>query len=464
MQYQPVNILGGAYRDATLPWSSQDTCNWIPEIAQAQGTRTQMQFRGAPGLELFTTVGTGPIRGARDVEGKLFVVSGTKLYEVTVSGLSTERGTIPGVGLVGMAHNQVKNGYEVLIVNGSAGYVWNTAESTFNKITDEGYPGAIAADYVDSYLVQVEPFGRFWFHSDLADAMSYNTLDRYESEADPDKIVTLAVSNFEVVVFNRKSTEFFYNAGGATNTFQSKKVMIQVGCAGRNTVVKLDNTLIFLDNFGRVCRLDGYQAVPISTGALEKEIAKYDWSQAFAFSFQSEGHQVYYITLPGGHTFGYDVVTREWHRRQSYGLDRWRLNTLTYWQNQWIGGDFQSGKLYRVKWDVLEEAGAPLVAERVTPAAHSNQNRVIANYIELQFDTGHGSTADHEVMLDYSDDGGRNWTNTRRRSLGAIGEYWKRVRFTRLGAFRNRVMRIRVSSPCKRDLMGAVVKLEGSDG
>lgn len=464
MQYQPVNILGSAYRDSSLPWSAQDTVNWIPIIAQSQGTRTPARFRGAPGLRLFADLGNGPIRGLREVEGNLFAVSGTKLFEVGVSGAFTDRGTIPGVGLVDMGHNQIANGNQLLTVNGSAGYVWNTVTSTLTKITDDAYPGATSVDYIDSFLVQVEPFGRYWFHSDLADALAYNALDRYESEADPDRIVKIAVSNFEVVVFNRKTTEFFGNVGTATNTFQSKRVMIQVGCAGRNTVVKLDNSLFFLDNFGRICRLDGYQAVPVSTGAIEQGISGYNWAQAFAFAYQSEGHAIYCITFPEGETFCFDAVTREWHRRQSYGLKRWRLNALVNWQGKWIGGDFQSGKLYEVKWGLDEEDGQPLVAERITPAAHSNQNRVGAPYLELIFDTGHGNTPDHEVMLDYSDDGGRNWSNTRRRSLGAIGEYLKRVRFWRTGAFRNRVLRIRVSSPCKRDLLGAVVSLEGTEG
>jgi hypothetical protein len=72
--------------------------------------------------------------------------------------------------------------------------------------------------------------------------------------------------------------------------------------------------------------------------------------------------------------------------------------------------------------------------------------------------------ADRKVQLSYSDDGARNWSNWRERSLGETGEYAKRVRFNRLGSFRNRVYRVRVSSPVKRDLLGAVVYLIGSSG
>lgn len=72
--------------------------------------------------------------------------------------------------------------------------------------------------------------------------------------------------------------------------------------------------------------------------------------------------------------------------------------------------------------------------------------------------------SDKKVMLSYSDDGGYNWSDWREASLGEIGQYSKRIRFNRLGSFRNRVWRIRVASPVKRDLLGAVAYMTDSAG
>lgn len=72
--------------------------------------------------------------------------------------------------------------------------------------------------------------------------------------------------------------------------------------------------------------------------------------------------------------------------------------------------------------------------------------------------------ADHTITLDYSDDGGHNWSNKRERSLGAEGEYQQRVRFNRLGSFRQRVVRISTSSAASTELMGAVAYIEPTDG
>lgn len=389
MQFQPIDLLGGFYKDASRPWSVQDTVNWLPEAAEAAGTRTQWKLASPPGLRQFASLGTKPIRGAINVEGALFVVAGTQLREVKTDGSSTVRGTIPGVGRVSMGYNQVTNGNQLLIATGqSTGYVWNTANSTFLVISDEGYPGAKSVAYLDSYLLQVEPFGRYWFFSDLADAMSYNTLDRSESEGSPDKIVTLVVSQFEVVVFNQTTIEFFYNAGTGTGTFQNKRVLIDRGCASGQSVVKLDNSIFWLGDDGVVYRLDGYQAVPVSTGAIQNAIKDNNWKQAFGFKWEDGEHKVYYLTFPDGQTWGYDVVTRLWHRRESYGLKRWRLNTLTRWNNMWIGGDFQNGTLWVLDWDYMLEGDQPLVSERTSGVLHNNQNRINVNYAELLMGMG----------------------------------------------------------------------------
>lgn len=70
---------------------------------------------------------------------------------------------------------------------------------------------------------------------------------------------------------------------------------------------------------------------------------------------------------------------------------------------------------------------------------------------------------DHFVDVSYSKEGGRNWSNRRRYSIGKIGQYQQRIRLLRLGRGRQWVFRITVSSARKRDLLGAVVSVEGTD-
>lgn len=72
--------------------------------------------------------------------------------------------------------------------------------------------------------------------------------------------------------------------------------------------------------------------------------------------------------------------------------------------------------------------------------------------------------SDRKVFICYSDDKGHTWSNWRERSLGEVGEYKKRVRLWRLGKFVDRIFKVRVSSPIRRDLLGAVGHIVGSSG
>lgn len=482
MRLEPVNLLGGFNRDDSYAWSVQDVCNWLPTVADQTGTRTQFKLRTPPGLKPYQRIGTGPLRGIHNCEGRLFVVSGQQLYEVSSKGVGIPRGAVPGVGRVRMAHNQVKNGNQLAIANGQAGYIYNTATLAYTRITDEGFPGAIDVVFIDGYLFWIEPFGRFWLHSDLADGLSYNTLDRGEAETQPDRIVGDAVSQGEVVVFGERTIDFFYNTGGATGTFQSRGNTCDVGCASLHTIQNLDNSVMWLGNDGVIYRLDSYRAAPISTRAIEIAIAKYDWKNAFAFTWEDEGHKAYYITFPDGETFGYDVVCGMWHRRESQGFKRWRLNGCVSWGRKWIGADFQDGRLWELDWDYVMEGGVQFVSSYKSGKLHDNGNKIGVTNLDLRFHTGGeptiaisfpddseapnvgASSSDHHALIAVTKNSSLNPSNWKKRSLGEVGEYGKVVKVNRIGDCIEAEVEIRVSSPIKRDLIAAAVRLEPRSG
>lgn len=393
----PVDIIGGFYTVSGRSWAAQDCVNYLPMAAEVSGTKTQTMLRTPPGLRPWVKIGDGPdyaIRGLHDVEGALFVVSGPRLYQISNKGVAIPLGTIPGVGRVSMAHNQIAGGNQLLVVNGNAGYVWNTLTQTFERVTDEGYPGASVAQFVNSYLMQLEPFGRFLFFSDLADATAYNTLDRFEAEAQPDPIVSILTDQNEVVAFGTRTIQFFENTGAAQGTFQSKGVVISRGCAGRFTPVKIDNSLAWLGDDGVFYRLDGYSPRRISTHAIEEAIAGLNWSQAFGMVWTDQGHTVAYWTFPDGQTWGFDVSSGLWHRRASYHpahevSRRWRPSTLVRSNGQWIAGDATSGKLFVLDWGyMLEDADQPLVSERTTQIVFNSGSRFSVDAVDLWMRTG----------------------------------------------------------------------------
>lgn len=404
---QPIDLVGGFYTDESLPWSCQDTVNWIPVAAEVGGTRTPTKLVDAPGLRPWVWIGnhadgvdSAPIRGLHDVEGQLFAVCGQTLYRIRPDGIAIPLGTIPGVGRVSMSHNQQAVGNQLLVVNGTGGYVWNTGTEEFTVVTDDGYPGAFAVDFLDGYLMQVEPFGRFLFHSDLADALDYNTLDRFEAETAPDRVVGMIVNHREVWAFGERTIDIFDNVGTATGTFQNKGISLSRGCIAKWSPAVIDNGIAWLGDDRVVYHARGYDAIRISTRAIEVALAEIpltDIRNAFSFVWADRGHAVYYLTVPNGQTFGYDFSTGLWHRRASWHPERdiggrWRLNDLVRSNGRWIGGDYQTGKLYVLDWDYMAEGCDPLVRERVSPVAHADGRRFTMDGVEALFDTGGKAT------------------------------------------------------------------------
>lgn len=459
MTWRPLPLAVEAYTDDALPWAAQDVCNWIQAPAEVPGTRSPMKLTGAPGLVEYGDLGSGTtVRGTHDVAGLLLAVSGDTLYSVAPDGAATGIGAIPGTGRVGMAHNQVTNGYEVMIANGQSGYVYDTRDETLVQVTDEGFPGLRRPGFIDGYIAGVEPQGRFWAHSDLRKAKEWNTLDRYDAEASPDKLTTLIVSNREVMVLGTDSGQFFRNTGQATGTFANANGMeINVGCASPYAVARIDNTVCWLGSDGLVYRLEGHSPIIASTGPIAQAMSGLNLAGAFCTTWEDRKHKVCYFTFPDGHTWGYDFWTRKWHRRASYGMDRWRLNTLTKSRGEWIGGDFANGKLYRLDWNAMHEAGAPLVSSLRSPVVHADGNEIVIAGLKLAFDVGRAPVGgtDHFCSLRYSDDGGHNYTDARLMSLGATGAFHLEVVERRLGRTQQRIWELEVSSPGKRDLLAA---------
>jgi hypothetical protein len=397
MRNAPLPLIGQFYTDDAHPWAMQDVCNYLPCAAETEGTRTPTKCTTPPGLSPFVETGsTSAVRGLHNANGRLFGAVGAAFYEFSTTGVAIPRGTVGGASRVRMAHNQQTHGNEVVLVNGSSGYLYNTQTQVFAAISDDGYPGAIDVVFIDGYFVQIDPSRRFAFHSDLASGADYNTLDRFTSEVSPDPLVGLAAPNNELVLFSETSAEFFENTGAAQQPFRSKRISLKRGAASRYGQAELDNTVFWLGNDGKFYVLDGYSPKRISTRPIEQAIRDCNWSQAFAFVWESEGHAVVYWTFPDGRTWGYDASQGRWHRRASYGLDRWRVNNTAYWEDRWIAGDFQRGRVWELDWGYPWEYQTEFVSEITAPVIHDHQNRVVMPRLEVLMDVGQPEVAVRE--------------------------------------------------------------------
>lgn len=389
---KPFDFGGRFYQDAARPYSQQDVCNYLLASAEKEGTRSPKKLETPPGLYPLAQVDTvdfAPGRGIRNVEGKLFTAMGRTLYEITAAGVAIPQGTIPGYGRVGMSHNQISLGNQLTVVNGSAGYVYNTRTQTFGRITDPGFPGSKTSRFMSGYTIAIDPQGRFAQSSAPADSTAWNTLDRFTSEASPDNLVTQGVrGGSELLLLSTSTGEFFQATTNARQPIRTKKISFNKGASGPYGLAEADGNIFWHGSDGLFYMLNGYREARISTRPIERSIIGLDWSRAYAFVWEEAGHCVVYWTFPGGLTWGYDVAEREWHRRDSYGMDSWRVSDTTRWGDRWVACDAQYPRTWILDWDYPYEGEQEFVSHFTMPVIHDHQNLVIVEKIELVMDTG----------------------------------------------------------------------------
>lgn len=449
-----IPFVGDDYADAVTSFSNQETTNWLPEKSERGGTRSLVMLRTMDGMGLFGTVGVGTHRGALTMAGVLYVVADTMLYSVAIDGTGTSLGTIEGSGRVSMA----ENGYQLVVANGPKGWVYNKDTLAFGQITDPDFNGARDCCFIGQYIVFVTPDSDQFQLSAIADATSLDALDFASAETGTDLLVGCVPLNRELWLFGEKTIEVWQNTGAPAFPFE-RIATIERGLCATFAKAKLDNSVFWIGEDGIAYRANGYSAARVSTRPIEQAFATEELSECFCFGYENGGHAFFYTSFPNGKTRGYDASSGAWHRRKSFELERWRANTYAFAYGRHLLGDFTSGKLWELRDDVFTEGDDPIVSERKTQYLSKDGNYGRMSELEIVFNVGQGLATGQGssplVDMCYSDDGGRTWTNWRQGSLGAVGEYGKRVRFHGLGRARQRMFHVRVSDPIRRDLMGA---------
>lgn len=459
-----VPLATQSYRARALPLSAQRLVNLYPEI-QPPDAKSKLVLYGTPGLRLFGEAGNGPIRGAHVMNDQLYVVSGSGVYLVDGSGIGTLLGTVGGLGHCPMSDN----GTQLAICTpDDSGKAYIATATTLNQITDPDFPQVSSVDYLDGYFIFTILDSDEFIISAIRDGTAYDALDFATAEASPDKLLACLADHRELWMFGTNSIEVWQNTGA--NNFPFERIsgaVLEKGCGARDSVAKLNNAVFWLGNDLIVYRALGFVPERISTHAIEYALSKYGRTDdAFAHTYTQEGHFFYCLTFPSaGASWVYDPENQFWHERESRGLGRWRVNDIVSCYGQVIGGDLSSGKLYAIEMDTYSEDGTAIVRSAVSPPLHADGKRAIMRSFEIEVECGVGLTtgqgSDPQAMLDWSDDGGKTWSNQLSRSIGAIGAFTRRVKWNRLGQFRTaRVVRVAISDPIKVAIIAANTEIE----
>lgn len=461
-----IGIVGTSYQERSLPFDAQRLVNFYPVFDQT-GKEVAALY-GTPGLALFATAGTGPIRGAFVATNeRAFVVSSGALYEVFSDGTSTSRGSLlTTTGNVTID----ENGTQLMICDGTYGYIFTYATDAFAQISDGDFPSAGTMTFIDGYFVVNKNNSGAFYISDLNNGTAWDALDFATAESSPDNLVRVINAVGQLWLFGTKTTEIWQNTGGSLFPFQRiSGAAMGMGCYAAHTVIAIDNSVFWVGKDANgaliVFRAQGFTPSRISTNSIEYYLQSSDLDSTLrAYTYQQDGH-VFYVLTGGGlpTTLVYDISTQMWHERAF-------LNTLGEYEQhlgccgmyafgKFLVGSRLNGKIYEMSLDIYDDDGFPLAADRVYTHISQEDQRIRYSQLVIGCETGVGNQSDPAqeplISMRLSKDGARTWSNWYTTSMGKVGEYLGRVVFRRLGIAKMLTFHIRITDPVKRAITGS---------
>lgn len=350
----------------------------------------------------------------------------------------------------------------------------------FGRITDPGFLGAQRIAFIEGWLILNQPNTRtFYTTGPTPYQILFPGLFFALKDSSTDNLITLFENNRELWLIGERTSEVWFNAGGANFAFQRiPGVGPQIGCAAVNSISRGGAQLVWLgrneQGQNMVVCTNQYSFTRISNHAVEHAITGYPVvSDAIGYCYEEEGHLFYMLIFPTADaTWCYDFVSQTWAKRLSWQSSagiyhRHRSNCYMDFGDIRIIGDYQTGQLHQMSRQFYTDAGQPLRALRRTPPVWEQQNRERVFHSQLQTEwtpgTGlqFGQGQNPQVMLRWSDDGGFTWSNEHWTTIGAAGQTKNRAMWRQLGRARDRVYEVVISDPVQRDCIGATLYAEG---
>lgn len=401
-----------------------------------------------PALTAFATVGTGPSRGIFRRAGVLLsqyiTVTGSQAYLLSSSGTSTLLGSIPGADIVTIDGSATR---AIIVASGTA---YSTDGVTLTAVVMPNGEAVSSVVWLGGYFIltcsQSQRF--YWLAPGDVDP---DPLSFASAEAAPDNIVGAVRLLDEVWMFGEQTTEVFQLTGDIDAPFQPVGGrMYEKGCANKDTITVIDNTLFWVGN-DQVAYRANSTPIRISDHTIEEKITDAGSMALRAWSFSIEGHTIYCLRIGSVGTYCHDVENQSWPRFKSYGYETWRAHVGAQIDGSLvIAGDDQNGTLWRLDNEASNDNGEPM--ERVITGGLSSVGApTVCKNISLNIAVGWaqitGSATDPIIAMQFSDDGGNLWSAWLEVNFGLQGKYRTNVAWQQLGVISppGRLFRFRVT-------------------
>ena len=368
-------FLGPTYRTRSVNVATERSINWYPQVEDSGVPKLNPAMYPTPGLRPFVQVASAPVRAVFWQDGRGFAVAGPNFYEIFPNKTVINHGSVRQDSKPAQIFSNGQAGFQLFIVSGGNGYVFNLQTDTLTEITDANFPDpCVMGGFVDEYFLALKGNSTEFRISNLLDGLVWNGLDVGQVSQSSDNKIAMAVYHREVWLFGSKRTEVWYNSGNASFPFQPiPGVFIEHGIRAPFSVQALDNSLFWLgsDEQGSsvVWRNQGYTPIRVSTHSIEWFLNQSSsLERAVAYTYQDEGHAFYVLYVPelghtelGDTTLVYDVATQMWHERAIWSDVYMRFFPHLSWTHAFgwgkhLVGDRQSGTIYEMNLDFYDDS------------------------------------------------------------------------------------------------------------
>lgn len=413
---------------------SSGTARLVNCYIESLGSEGKVPFtlKCTKGLTVFADTGASlPFRAALALDYALYCVIGYQLYKVAPSGSYSALGSIAGTGHVYMARNRHNPTQIAIVTDTGQDYVLEGDVLSHNPDSDLLSPNSVT--FLNGYLVYSHRDGRITSTA-LDDATDVNALHFDTAEFHPDKLFRIIARGSELLAFGQQTIEIWQPAAGEGLPFLRTDI-IPKGCSSGASVQVIDGAVLWLAEDKTVRMARGYEPGKVSNPAVQRAIeAVSDPEEIKGLSWVEDGRN-YYAVTHSSFTWVYDMETGLWHERKSHGVLNWRCNCAFEFQGRRLFGDALTGVIYEQS-EATSEAGGNHHMKLVFPI-HANPYRMQMHSIHIDATSGESPVGDEQfVYIRTSKNNGAKWSNSRKASLGKIGEYSKRVRFNRFGTSR----------------------------
>lgn len=411
------DFCGGSYTVQSVNADSQRSVNLYPEVDETGDGRSKVILLSTPGIASIAVL-EGPPRAQLEYNGRLFVVAGTKLYEITQTSAGaglpiTVTTTILGSGITndGLPASMAANQIQLLIASGGSVYLFVFATGVFSQVAASNFTLAsgpapvIQVAFCDSFFLALIKNSQVVQVSNVLDGANWNLNGQIQVSVYPENIVGMIVDHRQVGLAGRKKTVIYY-ASGSANVFDVVPgSFIEQGAAATFSLSQLDNSVFWIggDDKGSAVawRLNGYTPARVSTFATELAWQSYPRiSDSVSYVYQEQGHYFWVVLFPSanngnGATWVYDTATSLWHERDflnvttgiAMGHPSWNH---AFWNGVHIVGDWRSANLYQMHLQFLDNAGVPIRRVRRAPHISTELETIRHSRFILDMETGLG--------------------------------------------------------------------------